>query len=238
MLPPNLYSSIPSERAFALKKATVSLRDNILSENNINWPMYSPGTINAWLTFLGSSPGNSPGKPWVYDSKPAVGGAHLGVSEYQDVKGYWKGIRKFSRLIFPELSAADAYAQTMVRNLDPQQSAQGPRGNHMTLAAIEVVKILGLVNSPKLIIPLGSARTYCNHAFQKYAETQSYHSGVLYTSLASKERKWFSLVGTWPTGEKYLYVSTSGIHPSLFHVSKEDTFNFLDEQSKIAHSLN
>ena len=225
MLPPNLYSPLASERVLALKEATLTLRDRIFGENSIVWPKYSPGTINTWLTFLGPSPGNSPGKPWLYDPKPYIGGAHPGVSEYQDKKNFWKRIRQYSRKIFSELAAEDAYAQTMVRNLDPQQAAIGPKGHHMTKAAIEVVDILANVNRPKLIISLG-ARDYCDPAFQSYAETLSYNSGILYTSKSPDERPWFSLAGKWPTGEKYLYVSANGIHPLLSHVSEEDTFNF------------
>lgn len=238
MIPPKFYSPLASERVLALKEATEKLRDSILDEKKIVWPMYSPGTLNAWLTFIGPSPGNSPGAPWRYDPRPSVGGSHLGVSEYQDKNNFWKRIRQYSRKILADLPTKEAYAQTMVRNLDPKQAAVGPKGSYMAKAAIEVISILANVNRPVLVMPLGGAREYCDSAFQDNAETKLFDSGVLYTSKSRKECPWFSLVGTWPSGEKFLYVSATGIHPSLRHVSEVDTFKFLTDQAKVANTLN
>ena len=114
-----------------------------------SWPVFSPGSLNAWLVFLGPSPGNSPGSSWNYDPLPSVGGAHGGVAEYVDRRGFWNGIRKFARTIFPELSPTDVYAATMVRNLDPEQSATGPTGGHMYPAAIQVTEVLGKLIRPR-----------------------------------------------------------------------------------------
>ena len=235
-LPAGFYSAVPEERVAALKAATPELRDRLMS-GLPSWPLFSPGSLNAWLAFLGPSPGHSPGASWDYDPLPSVGGAHGGVAEYLDIKGFWNGIRRFSTEVFPELAPEDAYASTMVRNLDPGQFAVAPRGAHLHLAAEEVRVVLGKLIRPRLVIAIGGARRYTDPVFQKLHGAGNYASGVLYTSLKGDKRPWHALSGTWASGEPFLYVSPSGIHPSLPHVSIADTVRFLREQSEAARSL-
>ena len=236
-LPLGFYSAQPQERVTALYQAPSNLRDDLMA-GLPDWPIYSPGSLNAWLVFLGPSPGDSPGGPWNYDWLPSLGRAHGGVAEYRDSRGFWKGIREYACAIFPELSPDDAYAATMVRNLDSKQSATAPTGGHMYPAAIEVTKILGKLVRPRLVIALGGARKHTDKAFQKnWASISHMDSGTLYTAKKGNECRWFSLRGSWHTGEPFLYVSPIGIHPSLAHVSKQDSARFLDQQSKVARSL-
>ena len=119
------------------------------------WPAMSPGSLNAWLVFLGPSPGNSPGEPWNYDPNSSIGCAHPGVSEYVDRRGFWNHIREYARAVLYELGANDAYAATMIRNLNPTQSATATRDWRMYIAAREVVEVLGKVIRPRLVIALG-----------------------------------------------------------------------------------
>jgi len=233
-LPDGFYSAAPEQRVKALSLATPLLRDQLL--DGIDWPMYSPGAINSWLVFLGASPGASPGGTWNYDRRPSVGTAHPGVSEYEDANGYWEGIRLFARTILSELPATEAYASTMVRNLDPRQSAAGPTGGHMHEAALEVRGILDRIIRPRLIVSLGSVRGYSNRAFSSWPRIHSTHSGSLRTAISGEARKWISITGEWSTGELFRYVAPSGIHPSLRHVSSDDTLYFLSEQSQFARS--
>ena len=235
-LPSGLYSAVPQERVFALAHITGAMRKSLMG-GLPSWPVMSPGSLNAWLVFLGPSPGNSPGGTWDYDSRPSVGGAHGGVAEYVDSNGFWDGIREFARVIFPELSPADAYAATMVRNLDTEQSATAPAGKQMGSAALEVVHALGKLIRPRLIIALGGARKYTDPAFKKMSGARDLDSGRLFTAISGRERKWVSLVAHWESGDQFLYVSPSGIHPSLPHVSRDDTVKFLRKQSEIARSL-
>ena len=235
-LPHGFYSAVPQERVAALGRTTSELRE-VLMADLPSWPRMSPGSLNAWLVFLGASPGNSPGGPWNYDPLPSVGAAHGGISEYEDRKSFWKGIRGFARTIFPELSPKDAYAATMVRNLVCEQSATAPKGPRMHRAASQVMEPLGKLIRPRLIIALGEARKYTAPAFRKLPSVDKSDSGSLYTSNVREERKWFSLRGDWESGAPFLFVSPSGIHPSLFHVSREDTLEFLRQQSTVARSL-
>lgn len=235
-LPSGFYSAVPQERVAALGHATHDLRKTLMT-GLPSWPVKSPGSLNAWLVFLGPSPGNSPGASWDYDPRPSVGGAHGGVAEYVDGNGFWNGIREFAHAIFPELSAADSYATTMVRNLDTKQSATAPTGKHMDAAAVQVADVLGKLIRPRLVIALGGARKYTDQAFRRVRGAKDLDSGRLYTAKAHKERKWFSLVANWESGDPFLYVSPTGIHPSLSHVSRGDTLTFLRKQSKAARSL-
>ncbi len=235
-LPDGLYSAIPQERVTALGKATGDDRDRLMSELP-DWPIFSPGSLNAWLVFLGPSPGNSPGGSWDYDPLPSVGDAHPGVAEYSDRRGFWKRIREYACAVFPDLSPRDAYAATMVRNLDPNQSATAPQGEHMYPAAVQVVDVLDKLIRPRLVVALGGAREHTDRAFRDVANAKEWDSGVLYTARARGECRWFSLRGTWKSGEAFLYVSPTGVHPSMHHVSKEDTLRFLRQQSEAARRL-
>ena len=235
-LPSGFYSAVPQERVAALGHATGDLRD-VLMAGLPSWPKMSPGTLNAWLVFLGPSPGASPGDSWNYDPVPSVGVAHGGVAEYEDRNNFWKGIRLFARTIFTELSPADAYAATMVRNLDPKMSATAPTGKHMDTAALQVIDVLGKLIRPRLVIALGGARKHTDRAFRKLPGARDWDSGTLLTARKGLERGWFSLTANWESGDAFLYVSPKGIHPSRRHISREDTLDFLRQQSKVARSL-
>jgi hypothetical protein len=236
-VPPGFYSAVPRERVNALKLATSSLRQQLL-EGSPPWPMYSPGSLNAWLLFLGPSPGASPGKaPWNYDPLPSIGSAHPGVARYHDARGFWDGIRLFARTVFPELPAGDAYAAAMVRNFDERQRAVGPRGRHMIVAGREVVSLLDRVIRPRMVVALGGVREYSDRVFCTWPGIGDRKHGCLYTARRGDERQWFSLSGRWSTGEHFLYLSPSGIHPSLSHVSRDDTLEFLSRQGRAARGL-
>jgi hypothetical protein len=229
--PSGFYSAEPRERVAALRGTTLELRRLLLE--GVNWPRYSPGTLNAWLVFLGASPGASPKGTWDYDPLPAVGGAHPGVAEYQDAKGYWDGIRLFARTILSDMTPSDAYMATMVRNLDDRQSALGPRGSRMYQAARDVSDVLDRIVRPAMVVALGSVRTYTDRVFAEWPRARARNSGCLRTALRGVERRWSSVSGFWSTGELFLYLAPSGIHPSLFHVSREDTLRFLSQQAHI-----
>ena len=234
-IPSGFYSTFPQERVNALSRATGEQR-KILMTDLPDWPMMSPGSLNAWLVFLGPSPGNSPGGDWNYDPLPSIGGPHPGVVEYVDGKGFWNGIRKYACAVFPELPPTDAYAATMVRNLDEEQTPPIPRdGRKMYPAANQVVQVISKLIRPRLVISLGSAREFTDSAFRKIASEK--HSGTLLTARTGKRREWFSLMGNWEAGDAFLYVSASGIGPSMRQVSLEDTLDFLHDQSRFARSL-
>lgn len=235
-LPTGFYAAAPQGRVTALGYATGDLRARLMADLP-KWPLYSPGSLNAWLMFLGPSPGCSPGDAWGYDPLPSVGGAHPGVADYLDTQGFWNGIRKYARTVFPELRPADAYAATMVRNLDPQQSATAPTGRHMYLAAVQVVDVLDKLIRPRLIVALGGARKFTDRAIRESTNAQDLDTGVLYTAKRGDERAWFSLAGSWASGEPFLYVSPSGVHPSLRHTAETDSLRFLRRQSDVARGL-
>ena len=108
------------------------------------------------------------------------------MSEYKDGKGYWDGIRQISEVIFFDLNKKDAYSMTMVRNFDSTPSPSGPKGKHMLAAGETAYEDLNEVVKPKLVIALGSVRTYADKLFGK----EEVRHGVLYTARKRRERKW------------------------------------------------
>ena len=235
-LPVGFYSGIPRSRVSALTETTEDMREALLGEVS-QWPTMSPGSLNAWLVFLGPSPGNSPGVPWNYNPNPSIGDAHPGVSEYVDRRGFWNRIREYARTVFYELDASEAYAATMVRNLNPIQSATATRDCRMYIAARDVVEVLGKIIRPRLVIAIGGSREYTDRAFSELFNTRKHKQGTLYTSQARDARQWHSLAGRWNDGEPFLYVSPSGIHPSRRQVSVMDCLGFLRQMSDEARSL-
>ena len=234
-IPSGLYSAVPEERVHALNHTTSEQRTTLMT-GVPEWPMMSPGSLNAWLVFIGASPGISPGGDWNYDPLPSIRGPHPGVSEYEDENDFWNRIREYARTILPELRPNDAYAATMVRNLDENQTPPIPRdGRKMYPAANQVVQVMSKLIRPRLVISLGSARKFTDSAFCQIASEK--HSGTLFTARTGKRREWFSLMGNWESGDAFLYVSASGIEPSMRQVSLEDTLDFLHDQSRVARSL-
>ena len=141
------------------------------------------------------------------------------------------------RRVISELRPADAYAATMVRNLDPQQSATAPSGRPMDLAAIQVVDVLDKLIRPQLLVTLGGARKSSDQAILENTNAVSFDTGVLYTAKRRDKRAWLSLAGNWTSGEPFLYLSPSGIHPSLRHISEAGSLGFLRQQSDVARGL-
>ncbi len=236
-LPTGFYSPMPKDRVAALRRATPALREQLMSGLPC-WPRKSPGSLNAWCVFLGPSPGVS-GKNWNYCYRPSVGGAHPGISEFKDTKGFWEnGIRPYARAMFRELTPDDAYAATMVRNLVPCESATAPKDiERMREGAHQALAALGKLIRPRLVIALGGARKHTDPVFKGLRDSSDFDAGVLHSAIERNEHNWFSLRSNWESGETFLYVSAVGIHPSRRQVSPKDTLEFLRQQSDVARSL-
>ena len=236
-LPAGFYSPIPKERVAALRQATPELRESLM-QGLPEWPRKSPGSLNAWCVFLGPSPGVS-GKNWNYCWLPSIGGAHPGVSEFKDRKGFWEnGIRRYAHAIFPELKPSDAYAATMVRNLVPDESATAPTSRgRMRTGARQAIDALDKLIRPRLVIAFRDAGKYITPILEGMAGSNTFSTGTLYSSRAGNQHKWRSIRGAWESGEEYLYVCAVGIHPSRPQVSIQDTLDFLRQQSEAARTL-
>lgn len=237
-LPTGFYSPIPKERVAALREAAPAFREQLMSGLSC-WPRKSPGSLNAWCVFLGPSPGVSGGPCWPYDPLPSVGGAHPGISEFKDTKGFWEnGIRPYAHAIFPELNSDDAYAAVMVRNLVKDQSAEAPKDRErMREGALRAIDALNKLIRPRLVVAFRDAGKYTTRLIEDMPGSTDFEAGSLYSSRAAREHRWRSIRGVWESGEEYLYVHTVGIHPSRPQVRGEDRLKFLWRQSKSARSL-
>lgn len=93
---PNIYDPNPRER---LKSARAVAAQ---TESSVAWPPYWTGVSNAWLVFLGPSPGNSPGKVVAEGGirTPTLGLPHPHVATYEDSNGFWPRIRQWTHQAF------------------------------------------------------------------------------------------------------------------------------------------
>jgi hypothetical protein len=66
------------------------------------WPRYWFWSLNAWLLYLGPSPGDSPGGPinWARDRYPNLGMANEHFRTYEDGSGFWRRLRAWTRAAF------------------------------------------------------------------------------------------------------------------------------------------
>ena len=151
-----LYSNLVNERLTA--SSNFNNKSIVKSIMSIK-PYYWFGAANAWLVFLGSSPGGSPsgGKTQKsdYPSEISFDETSNHLSSFKDKKGFWDKIREYSKDIFPELPAKDLYKLIMTGNLleDQQGDSNKLVQEELQDGAVETFKVLSLIK-PKLVICL------------------------------------------------------------------------------------
>lgn len=101
MFEPALYAQNPCDRwinaANLLRKDPQSVRDMIRKAYE-TWPFYWWGVANAWLVYLGPSPGNSAAKPinWEVERLPTLGEPHMHFKLQRDSTGFWPRLREWT----------------------------------------------------------------------------------------------------------------------------------------------
>jgi hypothetical protein len=62
------------------------------------WPKYWWGVANAWLVYLGPSPGNSAAAPinWEVERLPTLGEPHMHFVSQHDSTGFWPRLREWT----------------------------------------------------------------------------------------------------------------------------------------------
>jgi hypothetical protein len=126
------------------------------------WPAYWFGSANAWLVFIGPSPGDSPSASpvnWKRDRLPTLGKPNEHLATYRDGRGFWPRMRAWVGNAFAGAGIftepGDAWAVTMVGNLASSAAGDAStipadelrRGLRATSAALKLVQ-------PRLVVPL------------------------------------------------------------------------------------
>lgn len=154
-----LYSNIPEERlTAALEVKEMSVIDQIKKIKQYFWF----GSANAWLVFLGTSPGGSSTKGKEdksnYKSEISFNEASnhlLNFNDSKGKKGFWEKIRGYAKELFPEIPESELYKIMLAGNLMDSMEGDSSKLNveELQKGAIESFDVLSIVK-PKLIICL------------------------------------------------------------------------------------
>ena len=127
-----------------------------------DWPCYWFGAANAWLVFLGPSPGDSGGRTidWPKEKYPTLGKPHGLFSTYVDSTGFWRRLREWTieayRLadVFQDDKEA-SFGVTLLANVLDTNVGAARKIKDASLAAAmpRVVDNLELVR-PRIIVPM------------------------------------------------------------------------------------
>ena len=147
-------------RARAVSRSTPDLEKDIRRRYK-KWLPFWHGAANAWLVYLGPSPGNSPGRECGDPFQlPVLGKPHPHLKCYSDARGFWNTLREWTlssfgtaRLFRDEPDAA--LGVTLNANVlpTPQGDASRIDQGELDRAMPHVADILNLVK-PRLLVPL------------------------------------------------------------------------------------
>ena len=127
-----------------------------------SWPRYWWGSLNAWLLFLGPSPGNSAAKPidWEVEGYPSLGEPHIHFLTQQDSSGFWERMRQWVTNAFTlagvfENDLDAAIGSSLLGNvLSIRQGDAGKIDKSALEHAISrVVSILARIR-PRVVVPI------------------------------------------------------------------------------------
>lgn len=194
-----------------------------IRERHAWWPRHWFGTVNAWLLYLGPSPGNSPGRPinWQRDQFPTVGAPNEHFRTYEDGSGFWRRLRAWTGAGFRAAEIFDgdsdaALGMAMLGNVVETFAGDAAR---ITTPELErgmptAARCISLIQ-PRLIVPMEKRLTPLLLGELKSAGWQLLGSGT--TQVPAKNQRyryyrpaWYSLHREAQT----LLVAESPQHPS------------------------
>ena len=159
-----LFSPDPHIRWEAARKYAQEKGNELgkeIADRYKSWPKYWWGTANAWLVFLGPSPGNSGGNAidWNRERLPTLGKPHEHFKTQWDSAGFWQRLREWTIQayslagVFPDDEDA-ALGLTLLANvLDVPAGDSGKITGLLSGAMPNVLNNLGLVR-PRIIVPM------------------------------------------------------------------------------------
>ena len=165
MLNDALYSLDPRERwaaACSVRAEEGQALRQRMREDFPTWPRYWWGVANAWLAYVGPSPGNSRANEidWDRERWPTLGEPHEHFVSQDDSTGFWRRLREWTvnaySLAGVFVDRADAaIGSTLLANLlDTREGDAGKIGDHDLMRAVPAaVALLGRVR-PRVIVPM------------------------------------------------------------------------------------
>ncbi|HEY3318941.1 MAG TPA: hypothetical protein VGP72_00490 [Planctomycetota bacterium] len=221
----DLFSPLPAQR---LASAHVANPQQSLElpahwrEQVRDWPMFSAGALNAWLLFVGVSPGNSTrdgvdlsAEHWL----PTLGVRHPHAGHYCDDAGFWNKVRALTNeTLTPFLpSSADPLESFMVANLardlnaapnaaDVERAVGGGAAHLKRVLLLTQARLVCVMNkpaTPKLIEKVSAWGWQCSS------------QGVV--DVGSRARAEY-----WRVAAPYgtVLVTQTGQHPSMYVPAK------------------
>lgn len=120
-----------------------------------NWPKYWWGVSNAWLVFVGPSPGNSRSNPinWQTEKYPTIGKPHPHFINRIDSTGFWPRIRQWTTNSFKiaEIFYDETSSLSMVLLANVLDTREGDSAKLLTKSLLE--KIPSTVDNLSLVRP-------------------------------------------------------------------------------------
>ncbi len=201
-----------------------------------SWPKYWWGTANAWLVFLGPSPGNSGGNAidWNRERLPTLGKPHEHFKTQWDSRGFWDRLREWTiqayKLagVFPDDEEA-ALGLTLLANVLSQKAGKekGIPEEALVEAMPTVVTQLELVR-PRIVVSL-TERIFelVYREFQKRYKVAPPRKSTLVKTTTRKKGKKVEFQPKYfhiKTNFGLLLIARAPIHPS--HQGKYNTGEF------------
>ena len=233
-----LYSNFPDERlAASLEIDGKSIIEEIKKIKQYYWF----GSGNAWVVFLGSSPGGSPPKGKEdksnYKSEILFSSSTNHFAQTNDGRGFWKKIVEYSKTLFPKVPDNDLYRLMLAGNLMEIQEGDSTKLNNEELkkGATESFKVISIVR-PKLIICLQKNVYELIYELAKGIDNELIKcEGVLQINSGTKRNVKYKVpVNYFKSKDKYWgkwILTRTPMHPSRsnFCVDKNFKEQFLEE---------
>jgi hypothetical protein len=226
-----LYSNNPTERLSATIAITEADAANRIKEIK---PFFWFGSANAWLVFLGSSPGGSPPKGKEhksdYPSDVLYGNPSRHFESTKDGKGFWATIVDYTKTFFPEIPEKEVFrlilAGNLIDTLEGDSSKLDP--NALKLGAVESYNAISLVK-PKVVICLQKSvfELFLNVAIKNHNRELQEKEELIVNSGTARNVKYKVPIHYFLSGDELWgrwVLTKMPMHPSRSTLYKDEYF--------------
>lgn len=186
-----LYSQLPNARlSAALEVGDFSVITNEIASIK---PYFWFGSGNAWLVFLGSSPGGSPPKGKEdksnYKSEILFSKASNHFEQTKDGTGFWNKIVDYTKTLFPEIeNNNDLFRLILAGNLVDNMEGKSKNldKEDLKFGAVDSFKVMSIVR-PKVIICLQKSVYNLVYSMAKLSGQEIQNSEILKIKSGTKK---------------------------------------------------
>jgi len=228
-----LYSNLPEER---LEAGLITNDLSICQEIKDVRPYYWFGSANAWIVFLGSSPGGSPPKGQedksFYKSQISFNETSKHLLNFDDSRkknGFWEKIRMYTKYLFPNIPESNLYKAIMAGNLIDAQEGDSSKLDKEEIknGAIESFKVLSIVK-PKLVICLQKSVYELIYDLALKNNDKIQENDVLQINSGIKNNIQYNVPVTYLSSKDYLWrkwvLTRTPMHPSRSNFCNQNNF--------------